>query len=359
MRHDDAGHDKHAGHDPEMFRRRFWLSLLLTVPVVVTSQMVMEWFGYHARLPGHRPGSARCSARSSSSGAAGRSWPARVGEVRDRTPGMMLLIAMAITVAYVVVAGDQRSAGSTSTSGGSSPRWSTIMLLGHWQEMKAIGQAQGALAALAALLPDEAERVDRRRRSSRSPSPTWRSATSCWSAPAAGSRPTAMIVDGAAELDESMITGESRAGAPRRSATGSSPAPSSTDSSIRVRVDAVGEDTALAGHPAAGRRGPGVAARGPRRWPTGSPRCCSTSPPAPASSRSSSGALLGDARRGGRAHRHRAGDRLPARARPGHPAGHRALDARSPPRPASWSRTAWRWSGCAPSTPSCSTRPAP
>ena len=51
MAHDghsgDSGHDKHAGHDPEMFRRRFWLSLLLTVPVVVTSGVVMDWFGYH------------------------------------------------------------------------------------------------------------------------------------------------------------------------------------------------------------------------------------------------------------------------------------------------------------------------
>ena len=90
-------------------------------------------------------------------------WPflaAAVREVRDRAPGMMLLIAMAITVAYVA---------SLATSLGAFDLdfwWElaalvTIMLLGHWQEMKAIGQAQGALAALAALLPDDAERVDR------------------------------------------------------------------------------------------------------------------------------------------------------------------------------------------------------
>src|ERR671911_427751 len=45
--HDDhGGHDKHAGHDPEMFRRRFWLSLILTIPLVVTGEMVMDWFNY-------------------------------------------------------------------------------------------------------------------------------------------------------------------------------------------------------------------------------------------------------------------------------------------------------------------------
>src|SRR6476660_3973237 len=46
-----AGHDKHAGHDPEMFRRRFWLTLALTIPLVVTSEMVMGWFGYSVDLP--------------------------------------------------------------------------------------------------------------------------------------------------------------------------------------------------------------------------------------------------------------------------------------------------------------------
>jgi Cu2+-exporting ATPase len=47
-----AGHDKHAGHDPEQFRRKFWLSLALTIPIVVTSEMVMDWFGYSVSFPG-------------------------------------------------------------------------------------------------------------------------------------------------------------------------------------------------------------------------------------------------------------------------------------------------------------------
>jgi Cu2+-exporting ATPase len=94
------GHDKHAGHDPEMFRRKFWLSLALTVPIVVTSDMVMEWFGYSLDFPGMTlVGPVLGSVVFFYGG-----WPFLVGgvrEVRDRAPGMMLLISMAITVAYV------------------------------------------------------------------------------------------------------------------------------------------------------------------------------------------------------------------------------------------------------------------
>ena len=120
------------------------------------------------------------------------------------------------------------------------------MLLGHWQEMKALGQARGALAALAELLPDEAERVDgddgrdgRGVRRSRSGDVVL--VRSGARVPADGE-----LVDGAAELDESMITGESRPVAQdgRRPVVAGTV---STDSALRVRVDAVGDDTALAG----------------------------------------------------------------------------------------------------------------
>ena len=153
-----AGHDKHAGHDPEMFRRRFWLSLLLTIPLVVTSEMVMDWFGYELDFPGTSwLGPVLGSVVFWWGG-----WPFLAGgvaEIRDRQPGMMLLISMAITVAYV-------ASMATSLDWLDLEFWwelaalVTIMLLGHWQEMKAIGQARGALAALAELLPDEAEVVD-------------------------------------------------------------------------------------------------------------------------------------------------------------------------------------------------------
>jgi P-type Cu2+ transporter len=238
-----GGHDKHAGHDPEMFRRKFWLSLALTVPVVLTSEMVMDWFGYTLDFPGvDWVGPVLGSVVFFYGG-----WPFLVGgvrEVRDRAPGMMLLISMAITVAYVA---------SLATALGAFDLdfwWElaalvTIMLLGHWQEMKAIGQAQGALAALAALLPDDAERVTDGGAET-VPASDLRVGDvvlvrSGGRVPADG-----RIVDGAAELDESMITGESRPvsrGEGDRVVAGTV----ATDSAIRVRIDAVGEDTALAG----------------------------------------------------------------------------------------------------------------
>ena len=157
-----GGHDTHAGHDPEMFRHRFWISLILTIPLVVAGEMVMEWLGYELDFPGMSwLGPILGSVVFWWGG-----WPFLVGgvtEIRDRQPGMMLLISMAITVAY-------------AASMASSLDWLelefwwelaalvTIMLLGHWQEMKAIGQARGALAALAELLPDDAEVVDGDRR---------------------------------------------------------------------------------------------------------------------------------------------------------------------------------------------------
>jgi Cu2+-exporting ATPase len=236
------GHDKHAGHDPEAFRRRFWLTLLLTIPVVASSEMVMEWFGYEiggVAWVGPVLGTFvfAWGGQPFLSGA--------VSEVRDRQPGMMLLISMAITVAWL-------ASMATSIGWFDLEFWwelallVTIMLLGHWQEMKAIGQAHGALAALAALLPDEAERL----------TPDGSIELVAVDALAAGDRvlvrsgarvpADGRIIEGQAELDESMITGESRPVAKTigdRVVAGTV----STDSSLRIEVDAVGDDTALAG----------------------------------------------------------------------------------------------------------------
>ncbi|WP_199512351.1 heavy metal translocating P-type ATPase [Nucisporomicrobium flavum] len=242
--HGHGGHDKHAGHDPEMFRRKFWLSLLLTVPIVVTSPMVMDWFGYSIDFPGIGLVGPVLGTVVFCYG--GRPFLAGgVSEIRDRAPGMMLLISMAITVAYVA---------SLATSLGLFDLdfwWElaalvTIMLLGHWQEMKAIGQAQGALAALAALLPDDAERVTGAAEVERVPVGDL-SVGDVVLVRSGGRVPAdGRIVEGTAELDESMITGESRPVARtvgERVVAGTV----ATDSALRVRVDAVGEDTALAG----------------------------------------------------------------------------------------------------------------
>ena len=236
-----AGHDKHAGHDPEVFRRRFWLTLLASIPVVFTSEMIMEWFGYSLR------GVAWVGPVLGTFIYLWGGWPFLKGalaEVRDRAPGMMLLIAMAITVAW--------SSSMASSLGAFDLEfwWElaalvSIMLLGHWQEMKAIGQARGALAALAALLPDEAELIEDD--TSRTV-PVSVLTTGALVLVRAGARVPAdgTVEEGEAEVDEAMITGESK---PVLKVVGDRVVAGtvSTDSSIRVRVTAVGDDTALAG----------------------------------------------------------------------------------------------------------------
>ncbi|MFI6068976.1 heavy metal translocating P-type ATPase [Micromonospora sp. NPDC051227] len=239
-----AGHDKHAGHDPEAFRRKFWLSLALTVPIVVTSHMVMDWFGYQVDFPGVGwVGPVLGTVVFAYGG-----WPflqGAVREVRDRAPGMMLLIAMAITVAYVA---------SLATAVGAFDLdfwWElaalvTIMLLGHWQEMKAIGQAQGALSALAALLPDDAERLGGDGQPEQVRVSDLNVGDVVLVRPGGRVPADGRISDGRAELDESMITGESRP-VPREAGDRVVAGTVATDAAIRVRVEAVGEDTALAG----------------------------------------------------------------------------------------------------------------
>jgi P-type Cu2+ transporter len=236
-----AGHDKHAGHDPETFRRRFWLTLLISLPVIATSEMIMDWFGYELS------GVAWVGPVLGTFVFLWGGWPflkGAVDEVRDRAPGMMLLIAMAITVAWA-------SSMASSLGWFDLEFWwelaalVTIMLLGHWQEMKAIGQAQGALAALAALLPDDAEVIDERE--TRTVELGELREGQLVLVRAGGRVPAdGTIEDGEAEIDESMITGESKAvvkAVGDRVVAGTV----STDSSIRIRISAVGDNTALAG----------------------------------------------------------------------------------------------------------------
>jgi Cu2+-exporting ATPase len=236
-----SGHDKHSGHDPDVFRRRFWLTLLVSLPVVATSEMIMDWLGYQLNGVGW-VGPVLGTFVFVWGG--GPFLTGAVDEVRDRAPGMMLLIAMAITVAWA-------SSMSSSLGWFDLEFWwelaalVTIMLLGHWQEMKAIGQAQGALAALAALLPDVAEVIDGDQVRTASVSELQEGLLVLVRA---GARVPAdgVIEGGEAEIDESMITGESKPvakGPHDRVVAGTV----STDSSIRVRVTAVGDDTALAG----------------------------------------------------------------------------------------------------------------
>ncbi|HEV8296170.1 MAG TPA: copper-translocating P-type ATPase, partial [Acidimicrobiales bacterium] len=242
--HEHAAHGHGHGDHIAMFRRRFWWSLLLTAPVVVTSSMVMDWLHYDIDFPG-------MGLVGPVLGTIVFFWagqPFLAGgwqELRDRRPGMMLLITLAITVAYGA------SLASSLDIFDLEFWWElaaliTIMLLGHWQEMKALGQARGALAALAELLPDEAERVTAGGDVETVELAALRVGDVVLVR--AGGRVPAdgEIVDGAAEVDESMVTGESR---PVERTLGDRVVAGTiaTDSSIRVRVNAVGDETTLAG----------------------------------------------------------------------------------------------------------------
>jgi P-type Cu2+ transporter len=239
-----AGHDRHAGHSVAMFRDKFWLSLLLTIPVVVWSREVQHWLGYAAPT---FPGSAYMPPIFGTvvflygglvflRGA--------LGELADRRPGMMTLISLAITVAFVA------SLAATFGVFEVDVWWElatliTIMLLGHWLEMRAIAQARGALGALAALLPDTAERVTEAG-SEIVPLAELRTSDVILVRPGARIPADGVVVDGAAEADESMITGESR---PVSKGPGSTVVAGTVavGGSLRVRVTAVGEEMALSG----------------------------------------------------------------------------------------------------------------
>nr|WP_091344891.1 heavy metal translocating P-type ATPase [Micromonospora rhizosphaerae] len=227
-----------------MFRRRFWVCLALTIPIVLTSHLVMDWLGYSLNFPGvSLVGPVLGSVVFFYGG-----WPFLVGavrEVRDRAPGMMLLIGMAITVAYLA------SVATSVGVFGLDFWWElaalvTIMLFGHWQEMTAIGQARGALAALAALLPDEAERIRPDGSIERVAVADLGPGDIVLVRPGGRVPADGHVVEGSAELDESMITGESRP-VPRGVGDRVVAGTVATDSAIRMQVDAVGEDTALAG----------------------------------------------------------------------------------------------------------------
>ncbi|OWV08931.1 copper-translocating P-type ATPase [Micromonospora wenchangensis] len=238
------GPPDHADHDPATFRHRFLVCLALTLPVVATDRMVLAWVGHPLEFPGR-------ALVGPVLGSVVFWWGGRpfltgaVREARARTPGMMLLVAMAISVAY---------AASVLTFLGVFDLdfwWElaalvTIMLLGHWQETKAIGQARGALDALAALLPDDAERVGADDVVERVPVTGLREGDVVLVRPGGRVPADGRVVAGAAELDESMVTGESRP-VPRSTGDRVVAGTVATDQPVRVRIEAVGEATTLAG----------------------------------------------------------------------------------------------------------------
>jgi len=240
-----GSHDQHAGHRPEMFRDRFWLSLALTVPVVVWSRHVEELLGYVAPV------------------FTGSAWiPAVLGtvvflygglvflngarrELAARLPGMMTLIALAITVAFVFSWVVQLGVITADALWWELATLVTIMLLGHWIEMRSILQAQGALQELAKLLPDSATRLAGEVETV-VPVSALQNGDVLLIRPGERVPADGIVRKGESDLNESMITGESN---PVRKQEGD-PVIAATingQGSLRIEVTGTGDKTKLSG----------------------------------------------------------------------------------------------------------------
>ena len=243
--HGVGGHDKHAGHSVEMFRQKFWGTLLLSIPTIVWAPMIQHWFGYEA--PGGPVASRWVPAIFGTLVFGYGGWvfiQGAVSEMRDRLPGMMTLISLAITVAFGF------SLAVTFGFPGSDLWWElatlvTIMVLGHWVEMRSISQAQGALKELAKLLPDTAVRLVGDRMETVAVSDL-RVGDVVLVRPGASIPADGAVRDGSSDVNESMITGESR---PVRKDVGARVIAGTVNGSgsLRVEVTGTGDKTALAG----------------------------------------------------------------------------------------------------------------
>ena len=228
-----------------MFRRRFWVSLLLSIPVLLYSPMVQELLGF--RMPAF-PGSQWIEPVFSVIIFLYGGVPflqMALPELRTRQPGMMTLISLAISVAFIY------SLAALLLPGQMGFFWELvtlidIMLLGHWLEMRSVRQASGALNELARLMPDTAERVGQNGQVEIVPAGSLRANDIVLVRPGASVPADGQVVEGESDVNEAMITGESR---PVKK-TPDTPVIAGTingDGSLRVRVTATGEETALAG----------------------------------------------------------------------------------------------------------------
>jgi Cu2+-exporting ATPase len=241
--HHEHAHDRHAGQGVEMFRDRFWITLALTVPTLVWSEMIQRWFGFRApAFAGSRYIPAAFGTAVYFYGG-GVFLAEGVSELRDRLPGMMTLISLAISVAFFF------SLAVTLGYPGEALWWElatlvTIMLLGHWIEMRSIFQASGALRELARLLPSTAERVVDDR-VEEVPISALREGDLVLVRPGASIPADGVVQNGKSDVNESMITGES---APVQKSEGTTVIAGTVNGSgsLRVHVTGTGERTALA-----------------------------------------------------------------------------------------------------------------
>jgi Cu2+-exporting ATPase len=228
-----------------MFRRRFFISALLSIPVLLFSEMLQAWLGFS--LPS----------------VPGETWIAPLfsvivfvyggvpflqmatPEVRDRKPGMMLLISLAITVAFVY------SSASFLFGLGEGFYWELvtlidIMLLGHWIEMRSVRQASSSLDELAKLLPDEAERIEPDGSVAIVPVSNLRAGDTILIRPGSKIPADGEVLDGSSAVNEAVLSGESKP-VDKRAGDRVIAGALNEEGSLRVRVSATGEHTALAG----------------------------------------------------------------------------------------------------------------
>jgi P-type Cu2+ transporter len=244
MARDGHAHDKHAGHSVAMFRDKFWITLLLTLPTLVWGEMIPHALGF---TPPPVPGARWIPVVFGIAVFFYGGWVFLQGawrEIANRTPGMMTLISIAITVAFVF------SLAVTFGFHGMPLWWElsslvTIMLLGHWLEMRSVSQAQGALKELAKLLPSTAIKLDDGRQVE-IPLPGLREGDTVLVRPGASVPADGLVREGTSSVNESMITGESRLIEKREGAEVIAGTVNG-NGSLRVEVTKVGDRTALAG----------------------------------------------------------------------------------------------------------------
>jgi len=242
--HDHAGHGvDHTGHEI-MFRNRFWVCLLLTIPVIAFSPMLQQWFGFHIpEFPGSQfVGPIFAIAIFLYGGIPFLQMA--VPELQNRQPGMMTLISLAITVAFLY----SLLAIFIDPMGGFFWEMATlidVMLLGHWIEMRSVRQASGALKELAKLMPDTAERITNGGTQT-VPVSELKQGDLVLVRPGASIPADGEIAEGQSSVNQAMITGESK---PISKGPGDSVIAGTIngDGSLRVRVTATGDQTALAG----------------------------------------------------------------------------------------------------------------
>jgi P-type Cu2+ transporter len=240
-----AHHIDHSGHE-EMFRNRFWVCFILSLPVLLYAPMIQMWFGF--TMPAF-PGSEWIAPVLSIIIFVYGGIPflqMAVPELRSRQPGMMTLISLAISVAFVY------SLAAQVFNLGETLYWElvtliVIMLLGHWLEMRSIRQASGALGELARLMPDEAEQIMDNGETRKVPTAHLQLGDLLLVRPGASIPTDGEVVVGESDVNEAMITGESR---PVKKEPGSQLLGGTInegEGSLRLRVTATGDKTALAG----------------------------------------------------------------------------------------------------------------